>query len=200
VDGGGMSVKRSTQRGERRIRYLDQDQVRALFKSARERPVRDQMLLAMLYKFGMRASEAAGLRTGDVDRVRGQVRIQGLKSGLERVYSLPRDLKALLRRYRPAGEFFFASRQGDRMSRTRVWQVVKATMEAAGIPPEFNVHSLRHSAAVHALDAGLQLEDVRDLLRHRRMSSTEIYGEISVRRRNDYLRRLEESSAIVKVR
>ena len=63
-----------------------------------------------------------------------------------------------------------------------------------------NVRSLRHSAASQALDAGLQHEDVRDLLWHRRMSSTEIYGQISVRKRSNYQWRLEDSSAIVKVR
>lgn len=111
-----------------------------------------------------------------------------------------RDLRPLLRRHEAGEEFFFASWQGTgRLARTRVWQIVKETMAAAG-PVEFNVHSLRHSATVHALDAGLQLADVRDLLRHRRMASTEVYETISTRRRNDYLRRLEESSAIVKVR
>src|SRR5437870_2405632 len=120
-----MSAKRST-RQEKRIQYLDQDQVRALFRAARKRSVRDQLLLAFLYRFGMRASEACGLRAADISAKRGEVHIQGLKSGLERVYSLPRDLKPLLRRYRPSGEHFFASRQHDgRLSRTRVWQIVK---------------------------------------------------------------------------
>lgn len=193
-------VKRSTDStGPRRIAYLDQSQVGALFKAAKARPIRDQLILAFLYRFGMRASEVCDLRTVDVNRDRGEVRIQGLKNGLERVYSLPRDLKPLLRRHQPDGEYFFASREG-KMSRTRVWQVTKETMKAAGIPDTYTVHSLRHSVAVHSLDAGLQLEDVRDLLRHRRMASTEIYGAISVRRRNDYLRRLQDSDAIVKVR
>lgn len=195
-----MSGKRSTQ-GERTIRYLTQEQVRDLFNAARRRPVRDRLLLAFLYRFGMRASEAAGLRTADVDLRRGEVRIRGLKGGVERLYTLPRDLRPLLRGFVPGRDFFFASRQGDgQLARTRVWQIVKESMTSAGIPGSYNVHSLRHSAAVHALDAGLQLEDVRDLLRHRRMSSTEIYGTISTRRRNDYLRRLEESDAVVKVR
>src|SRR5882672_85950 len=107
-----MIAKRST-RPQRRVRYLDQDQVRGIFRAARRRSVRDQLLLAFLYRFGMRASEACGLRTADVSAKRGEVHIQGLKSGLERVYSLPRDLKPLLRVYRPSGEHFFASRQDD---------------------------------------------------------------------------------------
>jgi len=53
---------------------------------------------------------------------------------------------------------------------------------------------------VHALDAGLATEDVRDLLRHRKLATTDVYATLSTRRRHDYLRRLEESPAIVKVR
>jgi site-specific recombinase XerD len=198
-----MSAKRvnGSTRENRQIRYLTQEQVRALFQAAKKRPVRDQLLIAFLYRYGLRASEVCGLATRDVERHRGEVRVVGAKGGLERLYTLPRDLRPLLRRHEPGEEFFFASRQGTgRLARTRVWQIVKETMAAAGIPVEFNVHSLRHSAAVHALDAGLQLEDVRDLLRHRRMASTEVYGTISVRRRNDYLKRLDASPEIVKVR
>jgi len=194
-----MSAKRSTQR-DRSIKYLDQDQVRRLFSAARKASVRDQLLLAFLYRFGMRASEVCQLRAADVNTKRGEIRVNGLKGGLERIYTLPRDLRPLLRRHRPGGEYFFTSRQDDgKLSRTRVWQVFKALAREADLPAWASVHSLRHSAAVHALDAGLQLEDVRDLLRHRRMSSTEVYGDISVRRRNDYLRRLEESPAVVKI-
>jgi site-specific recombinase XerD len=81
-----------------------------------------------------------------------------------------------------------------------VWCIFKATAPAAGIPPGFAMYSLRHSAAVHALDAELSTEDVRDLLRHARVASTEVYATLSVRRRSDYLKRLEASEAVVKVR
>ena len=54
--------------------------------------------------------------------------------------------------------------------------------------------------AVHALDAGLATEDVRDLLRHRKLSTTDVYANLSTCRRSDYLGRLERSDAVVRIR
>ena len=70
----------------------------------------------------------------------------------------------------------------------------------AGLGREYSVHALRHSMAVHALDAGLATEDVRDLLRHRKLSTTDVYANLSTRRRSDYLGRLERSDAVVRLR
>ena len=71
--------------------------------------------------------------------------------------------------------------------------------QTAGLPGDVGMHSLRHSAAVHALDAGLSTEDVRDLLRHKRIATTDVYANLSTRRRGDYLRKLESSNAVVKL-
>ena len=85
------------------------------------------------------------------------------------------------------------------MSRKRVWSLFKQYAEAAGLAPGFGVHSLRHSAAVHLLDGDGTIEEARDLLRHRHITSTEVYAELSTNRRNRYLRRLEDSPSIVKL-
>jgi site-specific recombinase XerD len=60
-----------------------------------------------------------------------------------------------------------------------------------------HVHMLRHSAAVHLLDAGETIDFVRDFLGHRAISSTLVYGQISDSRRARAIRRLERSSDFV---
>ena len=183
----------------RRIKYLDQEQLARLFQAAKERPIRDRLALAFLYKFALRASELTGLRTADVDRDRGRVYVQGLKHGNEAFYRLPDDLKRLCKGYRAPGEYFFGSRQSDRLSRIQLWRIVTDTAKAAGLPDWVTVHSLRHSAAVHALDCGLHVSDVSDLLRHASTASTSIYARISNKRRTDYMDQLAKSPASVKV-
>jgi site-specific recombinase XerD len=171
-----------------------------LFRVAKERPLRDRLLVTLCYRFGLRVSEALALRTEDVDPRRGEIRVVGLKGGATRTYSLPKDLRTLLRRYDAPGPFLFASREGERMSRTRAWQVTVGMMQEAGIPAGYGPHSLRHSVAVHMLDAGLRLEHVKDALRHASIRSTEVYGELSPAARAEYSRVMDRSSAIVKVR
>jgi integrase len=152
----------------------------------------------MVYRFGLRASEVCELRTDALDRKRMELTVRGKKNGLTRTYTVPRDLQRLLRAWKPEGEYLLTGRQGG-LTRGRVWQLFKRYSLAAGLPEDFGPHSLRHSAAVHALDAGLATEDVRDLLRHRKLATTDVYATLSTRRRQDYLRRLDESSAVVKL-
>jgi site-specific recombinase XerD len=147
----------------------------------------------------MRTVELCGLPSDAVNPSRWEITVQGAKGGLRRSYTIPADLRPLVRKHKPGASRYFVGRRGP-LGRLRVWRIFKATARAAGIPPEFAMHSLRHSAAVHALDAGLTTEDVRDLLRHARLSTTDRYAVLSVRRRSDYLKRLEESEAVVKVR
>jgi integrase/recombinase XerD len=184
------------------VRYLRRDELGRLLAAAKTRGVRDQLLLALSYRLGLRVGEAIGLQVEDVDVRSGEVTVRGLKRGLVRSYSLPRDLAPLVRRWlkergSDAGAFF-TGRQGDRLTRQRAWQIVKAAAADAGLEG-VKFHTLRHSIGVHAIDGGMTTEDVKDLLRHRSIRSTEIYAVTSQERRDGYLRRLEESAAIVKV-
>ncbi|HKO21094.1 MAG TPA: tyrosine-type recombinase/integrase, partial [Candidatus Eisenbacteria bacterium] len=104
-----------------RIKYLDRDQLAALFRVARERGPRDLLLVTMLYRYGCRISEALSLQVSDLDIKRGEVTVVGFKGGYARTYALGRDVLPTLRRYRPTGPFLFASRQGVRLSRTRAY-------------------------------------------------------------------------------
>jgi len=192
---------------ERTIRYLDQEQLRRFFDAIPPDAIRDRLLFGFMYRFGMRVSEVVELPAKAVDAKRGEVTITGLKNGLTRPYTLPKDLLKLVKKWKPSGETFLEGRQGS-LSRVRAYQLFRQYAKRAGLPVSnrskgskgFSPHSLRHSAAVHALDAGLSTEEARDLLRHRRLATTDLYAAISTRRRGDYLKRLEASAAVVKLR
>ena len=183
----------------RRIKYLDQEQVDRFLNGIPKEAIRDRLLFTFMYKFGMRVSEVVQLPASAVDAKRGEVTITGLKNGLTRSYSLPSDLLKLVKKWKPSSDTFLDGRQGS-LSRVRAYQLFRKYAKAAGIPKGFSPHSLRHSMAVHAIDGGCTTEEVRDLLRHRRLATTDLYAAISTRRRGDYLKRLEESNAVVKLR
>lgn len=210
-----MRKYRTGEREERQIKYLTQEEVGRLFTAAKDRPVRDRLILGLVYHRALRTREVCDLPADAVDVQRWEVTIKGAKGGLTRVYSVPRDLRPLVRawwkeRDRDASTFF-TGRQGP-LTAGRVWQVYRSAADAAGIErgggtrdrkdPGFRglgLHALRHAAAVHALDAGCDVDDLRDLLRHRNAASTSVYANLSVERRNGYMARLEKSNAVVKV-
>ena len=79
-----MTPKGKTRPVEREIRYLDQDKVRRFFKASPRDAQRDRLLFGLIYRFGLRASEACELPAAALDRRRWELTIQGKKNGLRR--------------------------------------------------------------------------------------------------------------------
>lgn len=153
-------------------------------------PLRDRVLLELLYATGVRVSEACGLDVGDVDHGRRVIRVFG-KGGRERSvpYGVPAQcsLDDWLRRGRPAlvgarsGDALLLGARGGRLNPTTARQIVGAYAEAAGLP-RTSPHGLRHSAATHLLEGGADLRAVQELLGHSSLASTQIYTHVSVER------------------
>ncbi|MFG2046014.1 tyrosine-type recombinase/integrase [Micromonospora sp. NPDC048935] len=153
-------------------------------------PLRDRVLLELLYATGVRVSEVCGLDVGDVDHGRRVIRVFG-KGGRERSvpYGVPaqRALDEWLRRGRPAlvgsrsGEALLLGARGGRLNPTTARQIVGGYAEAAGLP-RTSPHDLRHSAATHLLEGGADLRAVQELLGHSSLASTQIYTHVSVER------------------
>ena len=61
------------------------------------------------------------------------------------------------------------------------------------------VHSLRHSIAVHILDAGEDIAYVQDHLGHRNIRNTQVYAKISDVKRNPTMLPLQYSSDVVRL-
>jgi len=130
-----------------------------------------------------------------VDRAR--IRIKRLKGGLSGERPIFRNLLPLLRQYLESGtddvEALFVGLHG-RLKKRRIQELFRCYATEAALPPDRrHVHVLRHSAAVHVLDAGEDIDFARDHLGHRSIQSTMTYAQISDARRNRKMRRLERS-------
>jgi integrase/recombinase XerC len=153
-------------------------------------PVRDRLILELLYATGIRVGELCGLDVSDVDRGRRVVRVFG-KGAKERSvpYGLPaeRALDAWLRSGRPAlagprsGTALLLGARGGRLQQGIARTVVARYAREAGLP-HTSPHGLRHGAATHLLEGGADLRSVQELLGHAALSSTQIYTHVSIER------------------
>lgn len=174
----------------RQVQYLSTEQTEALFRSIPPAATRDRAMFDLIYRHGLRRTEAALLRIEHVQN--GKVWIGRVKNGVSGAYPLHPTTKRLLTAYldeRPdtAGPFLIVSRQtrGRRpLSPSTIYQRFREYARQAGLPQEHqHVHVLRHSIAVHLMNAGWGAADVQDWLGHRNIASTMIYGKVTNQRR-----------------
>lgn len=146
--------------------------------------LRDRALIAVLYGTGIRASECAGLRQGDVDLKALTVTVTG-KGGHQRTVPLNEQTARTLAHYMQArgaalpAAPFFVSRRHRAMSRGAIYERVRSTARRARIAKIVSPHRLRHTFATHLVRAGVGLVTIRDLLGHRLITSTQIYLHVT---------------------
>ena len=175
-----LATARATQAGERGERGEVDDTVF----------LRDVAILETIYSCGLRISELAGLRGGDVNWPEQLIRVLG-KGRKER--QLPIGVPALnaIRRYWQAlaaapeleDAVFQAGREKSAAVSPRVIQMrLKRYLAAAGLDPNLTPHKLRHSYATHLLEAGADLRSVQELLGHAHLQTTQIYTHLTTER------------------
>ena len=171
-------------------KYLAQKEVETLFKKIKDR--RDKALFALIYRYGLRVSEAMLLTPKDIDYNRKKVSIRRVKNGISAERRLYPDVERLLKTYlkvrKNTGSALFTGREGN-LKRTMIYKLFKNYAKKAKLKTEYSVHSLRHSCGVHLLEAGADIREVQDFLGHRNIQNTLIYTQITdkIRRRTDDL-------------
>jgi integrase/recombinase XerD len=176
--------------------YLDRDEVRALLATplpAHRFGRRDRALLTFLYNTGARASETVALNVKDVRfEPPPQVRIFG-KGRKERTCPLWQETVDALRAYlkqrdngnQPDAPLFLNAHR-NRISRFGVVTVLKRHVVAATrqqpslAAKHISPHTMRHTAAMHLLQAGVELNVIKSWLGHVSITTTSQYIEIDM--------------------
>ncbi len=148
--------------------------------------VRDRLILLVFYSTGMRLSELTGLALDDVDCKQSQVRVTG-KRNKQRVIPFGAEMMSSIHSYLAmrhamlmekgivSNWFFVSEKSGGRMSDSKVRQIVQAYLGRVTTLRKKSPHVLRHSFATSMLNHRADLQSVKELLGHERLSTTEIY-------------------------
>jgi len=150
--------------------------------------LRNRAMLELFYASGLRVSELANLKLNDLHLEEGYIRCIG-KGHKERVIPAGDEARRLVNRYleevrpllcdNPHLQQVFVSRNGNGLTRQRLWQIIKECTRKAGIMKNVTPHTLRHSFASHLLANGAPLRVIQEMLGHADISTTQIYTHIN---------------------
>lgn len=153
---------------------------------------RDKLMLAMMLLLGMRTCEVEHVNRDDIERTDDHLVVlyiqrKGRHEKAEAM-ALPGMVIDLLAEYEADrvtypgadGALFVSScrKNCHRLRRTSISQIVHARLAGIGIVnPAITAHSLRHTCACLMVEAGVDLETVRDMLGHTTTNTTRIYAQ-----------------------
>lgn len=170
------------------LKFLNEDELKRFFQVVDRSHDRCDIFLYRLILFlGLRVSEAAIIKLEDLNMDSHQIFIQALKNGRSRVYDLNGKLWFKLERYlkirkriaKNKNPYLFPSTRyfDESVSTQMIKDHFKIYAEQAGLNSDFSVHSLRHSCGILHAKRGKSPIEIMGWLRHRSVSSTQIYFE-----------------------
>ena len=160
---------------------LAPDEVSRLFAAAATE--RDRTVLRTAYALGLRVSELVALRLEDIDAARGVVVVRQGKGAKDRLVPLSsrllQELRAYWQRHRPRPWLFAGARPGTHLSVGAVQRMMRRVAQRAGLGKAISLHTLRHSFAMHLLEAGCDLLTIQRVLGHKDLKTTARYLHVS---------------------
>jgi integrase/recombinase XerC len=160
---------------------------------------RDRAILEFLYATGIRVGELVNINLSDIDVRERTARVFG-KRRKERIVPFHDTALQALMYYigetRPVflanapmavrdDKACFLNYQGTRITTRSVGRMIDKYIKQCADVHKISPHSLRHTFATHMLDSGADLRDIQELLGHARLSTTQIYTQVSMEKMID---------------
>ena len=177
------------------VNYLSTDGIKLLLQqpdTSTKLGYRDFVLLSVMYDTGARVQEVADLTIGNLVFEQLPYIVLTGKGRKSRIVPLMKESTQMLRQYVDHFPFpdsrqlspLFPNRNGQKISRAGISYILDKYISQARrlspnlIPDIVTPHCVRHSKAMHLLQAGVNLAYIRDFLGHSDIKTTEIYARV----------------------
>ncbi|UEP60380.1 tyrosine-type recombinase/integrase [Acidithiobacillus ferriphilus] len=182
--------------GERKhLTLLEVDRLLAATKDNPRTGLRDRCLILLMFRHGLRVTEACAMRMDQVDLESKILQVQRLKGGLSTTQPLRTEEIRLLKGWMAERERWlrqwrrkeggtaaaldrhalFLSARGTALSRKTFWALLRRYGELAGLALPPHPHMLRHACGFALADQGADTRLIQDYLGHRNIQHTVRY-------------------------
>jgi integrase/recombinase XerD len=188
LDRGELMAKMSPVRVPHKLPVvLSRDEVARLIAAAPN--LKYQTALSIAYGTGLRVSEIAALKVGDIDSQRMTLRVEQGKGRKDRYAMLSPVLLERLRAWwrlahaqgkmLPGGWLFPGMDPVDPLTARQLNRAIHAAAIAARIDKRVSMHTLRHSFATHLLEQKVDIRVIQVMLGHKKLETTTIYTQVA---------------------
>jgi type 1 fimbriae regulatory protein FimB len=180
-------VDGAADRHERDKDYLGDGAIAALLDAAKagRHGIRDHLLLLVMFRHGLRVSEAVDLRRDELDLDQAQLWVRRLKGGLSVEQPIAGDELRAIKRHlatrTDALPWLFISERDHPLTRQAVNYLIATVATRAGLVG-VHPHVLRHSCGFALANKGHDLRLIQDYLGHRDPKHTAHYTRTAGRR------------------
>ncbi len=165
---------------------LTEPEAIALIKACSTRAptgIRNRALIAVLWRSGLRISEALSLELRDVDLAAGTLRVRHGKGDKSRTVGVDEQTSALLARWLDrrrqlgpgARSPVFCTLDGGRVDPSYVRHLLPRLAAKAGLDRRVHAHGLRHTYAAELARERTPINVIRDALGHTSLAVTDRY-------------------------
>jgi site-specific recombinase XerD len=158
------------------MKHLSKPEITNLLQAAKNHSNRDHLMILVGYLHGLRVSEIINLTDKNIEN--GELTVQRLKGSKKTCQPLVKHSDPLFNEWAA----FTQLEQGQKLNgrifpitRQRFWKIVKMHSQRAGLGNKVTPHSLKHTTAKLALRNGMPLDELKEYLGHRSLSSTGAY-------------------------
>jgi site-specific recombinase XerD len=166
--------------------YTEQEMRDLLAQCSRRAPtgIRDRALLTVIYRAGLRVSEALDLVASDINMQRGTITVQHGKGDKQRVVGIGDGALAVLQLWLDCrkklglakrGAPVFCTLKGTQMSYSATDAMLKRRAAKAGFEKRAHLHGLRHTYAAEQRARGTDVVLIQKGLGHEHLSTTYTY-------------------------
>jgi site-specific recombinase XerD len=146
--------------------------------------IRDRALITIMYRSGLRVSEALSLEPKDVDLGIGAIQVLHGKGDQRRTVGIDPGASPVIEHWvevrqerlaPPRGVPLFCSQKCRRMSKSMVREMLIRNAGRAGIEKRVHPHGLRHTMAYELLMEGVPIPIIQRQLGHASLQTTDTY-------------------------
>jgi site-specific recombinase XerD len=174
--------------------YLTPQEVERLRTAARRQGrqgLRNDTMILLAYRHGLRVSELVTLRWEQVDLQGGLVHVHRVKRGIPSTHPLTGvELRALrqLHRQRQESPYVFNSERGGPMTVNNAQKMIQKAGQAAGFAFPVHWHMCRHGTGYKLANDGQDTRAIQYFLGHRNITHTARYCELAPNRFRQFWR------------